>query len=70
MPVTLTSPTEILKAEAVSALMRCCSTSWLEAFTPTCNDCAIISVTVHAVQAQACRPANLNGPLQQFLHAQ
>ncbi len=36
MPVTLTSPTEILKADAVSDLMRCSRIATLDAFTPTC----------------------------------
>lgn len=38
MPVTLTSPTEMLNAEAVSARIRCSRIAWLEAFTPTCAE--------------------------------
>lgn len=41
MPVTLTSPTEMLNADAVSALMRCSRIATLDAFTPTWADSKI-----------------------------
>lgn len=56
MPVTLTSPTDMLKAEAVSALIRCCSTSWLDALTPTCKGRQFLSSA-----CRCCRHHHANG---------